>query len=712
MMRWNILLATAAFAAWAAVAENDFGEHRKLAYNRNDLVCDAGWGLWAVPLPMDYDGDGDLDLLVSSAGMPSPGLAWFENDGSGILRPARIIDRRQRRNVTVSYVANHVIVCEPGIAYRDFQQNGFSRPEPIPVPPPEHYDRDCQYRFADVDGDGRTDVIIGYSDWREYGWDDAYDPSGRWTGGPLHGYVGWARNEGTNEKPRYAPFQQFQTSKGPVDVYGTPSPNMVDWDRDGDTDLLCGSFLDSLTWFENIGPDPAAPVFAPGRPLEVDGQPLRLELEMLQVVAVDWDRDGDTDLVIGQEDGRVVLVENAGHDAGTLPRLKPPVFFRQRADKVKCGALATPDIVDWDGDGDMDLVSGNTAGFLEWIENLGGNPPRWETPVRLTAGGTVIRFQAGPNLSIQGPAEAKWGYTIPTVADWDGDGLPDILCNTIVGKIVWFRNMGTRQHPELAPAEPVHVAWPDEPPRPHWNWWNPEPGDLVVEWRTKLAVIDLNKDGLMDLVAVDHEGFLAWYERLGPEQRYALAPGRRIFHVADPETMGVRDGGGRPLSIDINGDGVNDLQQRSPSGDPLFLCSDRGRDRTVVRDARTIYLPENPVPFLSPPASEQSLLRANGGWAGRSGRRTLVMTDWDRDGRLDLIMNGVNVNLWRGTGEDGRQVFRDEGPMSDLVLSGHSTCPAVGDLDGDGVDELLIGAEDGFLYWFPPGTLKPETVKP
>ena len=51
---------------------------------------------------------------------------------------------------------------------------------------------------------------------------------------------------------------------------------------------------------------------------------------------------------------------------------------------------------------------------------------------------------AGPNGSIQGPAEAKWGYTTLSVADWDGDGLPDIVVNSIWGRVEWLRNVGTR----------------------------------------------------------------------------------------------------------------------------------------------------------------------------------------------------------------------------------------------------------------------------
>ena len=75
------------------------------------------------------------------------------------------------------------------------------------------------------------------------------------------------------------------------------------------------------------------------------------------------------------------------------------------------------------------------------------------------ADGRVIRFMAGPNGSIQGPCEAKWGYTTLSVADWDGDGLPDLIVNSIWGKVVWFKNVGTRRAPRLAAAQPIEVEW-------------------------------------------------------------------------------------------------------------------------------------------------------------------------------------------------------------------------------------------------------------
>src|SRR5690606_3017774 len=151
-----------------------------------------------------------------------------------------------------------------------------------------------------------------------------------------------------------------------------------------------------------------------GRRLMHDERPLAMDLEMIVPVALDWDGDGDIDLIVGDEDGRVAWVENTGRFADGVPQFLPPRYFQQQADELKFGALATPVGFDWDGDGDIDIISGNTAGHIGWFENLSGpgvETPRWAAPRLLEADGKVIRIQAGSNGSIQGPCEAKWGYT-------------------------------------------------------------------------------------------------------------------------------------------------------------------------------------------------------------------------------------------------------------------------------------------------------------
>ena len=114
---------------------------------------------------------------------------------------------------------------------------------------------------------------------------------------------------------------------------------------------------------------------------------------------------------------------------------------------------------------------------------------------------------AGPNGSIQGPAEAKWGYTTLNVADWDADGLPDIVFNSIWGRVQWLKNIGTRSAPKLAEPQPIEVEWPGAPPKPAWTWWTPVGKELATQWRTTPVLADWNNDGLLDLAMLDHEGF-------------------------------------------------------------------------------------------------------------------------------------------------------------------------------------------------------------
>ena len=650
----------------------------RLAHNNPGTLADLGVGLWAWPLPMDYNSDGLMDLVVVCTDKPYNGTWYFENSGQvdsqlklPIFKPAVLIGK-SAPSVGISYVTGKPIVtatasAKPagaeiynyrGNTFPDFLKSQFTKPTKLAVPEkiltePGNI-RQNQWQLVDFDGDGALDVSVGIDFWGDFGalngGEGAFNAKGEWTRGKLRGYVYIIRNTGTTEKPVYAAPFRLQAGGKDVDPFGMPSPCWGDFDGDGDLDLITGEFLDGFTFFENTGTR-TKPVYAAGRALLHAGLPLKMDLCMITPTAVDFDGDGDLDLVVGDEDGRVAFIEHTGKTVAGMPQFLAPRYFRQFAADVKFGALATPYAVDWDGDGDEDLISGNTAGYIGFIENLGGTPARWAAPVYLSAGGKLVREQAGPNGSIQGPAEPKWGYSILSVADWDGDGLPDIMTNGIWGKVVWYKNIGTRTAPRLAPGRPVELALPPGAPNPApaWNWWKPVANELISQWRTTPQMIDWNGDGLMDLVMSDPAGYLALYERKrAADGTLALSPAQRVFWSEGAS------------SFNSNG------------------------------------IPQN---------RESGLLRLNNGEFGRGGRRTFCFVDWDGDGKQDLMLNSApNTNFFRNLGRDaeGRTRFRDEGPVSTHVLAGHATKATY----LSATRQLLIGAEDGFFYQVPQPAAK------
>ncbi len=151
--------------------------------------------------------------------------------------------------------------------------------------------------------------------------------------------------------------------------------------------------------------------------------------------------------------------------------------------------------LDWEGDGDLDLILGSNGGalFLRLNEGTRSKPAFATESVKLEG--------ADGALAVPG------GHAIPTIADWDGDGLPDILSGTGNGGVVWFRNVGKKHAPAFAKAAFLLAANPagelSEPSAPG--------------QRTQVAVADHDGDGDLDLLVGDYNSGAYTKENRRPE---------------------------------------------------------------------------------------------------------------------------------------------------------------------------------------------------
>lgn len=187
----------------APVNQLDNNEFQILKYNNPGAITDLGVGLWAWPLPMDYDNDGDMDMVVSCPDKPYNGIYFFENkSGSShpvFEPPVRLAN--SLKDVQLSYINDKARILIPGYEIKNFSKTfGLDKQELFPVDSVlkdfKKKPRFNQWKLVDYDDDGDEDIVAGIDDWSDYGWDNAYDKEGKWTNGPLHGYLHLIENLG------------------------------------------------------------------------------------------------------------------------------------------------------------------------------------------------------------------------------------------------------------------------------------------------------------------------------------------------------------------------------------------------------------------------------------------------------------------------------------------------------------------------------------
>ncbi len=266
----------------------------------------------------------------------------------------------------------------------------------------------------------------------------------------------------------------LMSSGQPIDVEheGHAAPFVGDVDGDGRDDLLVGEFYTGrLRIYRNTGN---------GRDHTFDGFRLLLDGDRDGCVSpprgtfrpqlVDFDGDGDTDIIAGNLFGDVLLFERSKQDSFLPGR----VLTKPNGDRLRLGGSAMIFAVDWDADDDLDVVVGSHDGLF-LVQNQG----------------TRKSFEPAEREFIKAdgePVADRVPYLCPTVVDWDSDGLLDVLCGYRDGSVQWFRNLGTPAEPRLTRAGVLIPASEEVNDR----------GQMA-----RICVTDWNQDGHLDLVLGD-----------------------------------------------------------------------------------------------------------------------------------------------------------------------------------------------------------------
>ena len=359
MHRVAILIVTVGVIAPASPAARDGQGHGQnfVLVEEARLPLDpspAGTSTTDVDL-VDVDGDGDLDIYKAQgtdgfAGRPdqlliNDGDGHFVDESATRLPPENAnslkadfgdVDGDGDLDAIVANVGPELLLLNTGLGV--FIDGSVSR-----LPPPPFNildDLSADARFADVDGDGDLDILVS---------NEIPFPNG-----PPGAQDRLWINDGTGH------FSDQTATRLPAAIDQTAAMLPGDIDRDGDLDLVV----------LNRGPEKILVNSGAGFFSDETGDRFPVTADSTRAGGLaDLDRDGDLDLVTGNSraepaaiyfnDGRGVFV---AVDFGMTPR----------PDETIAGL----ELVDLDGDGDLDVYLSN-AGALVSGHGFVGGPDRY-----------------------------------------------------------------------------------------------------------------------------------------------------------------------------------------------------------------------------------------------------------------------------------------------------------------------------------------------
>jgi hypothetical protein len=221
----------------------------------------------------------------------------------------------------------------------------------------------------------------------------------------------------------------------------------VDLDNDGNRDILSGSYSrmgESMAGlFQVLWGQPGGQ-FKKAEPLRgTDGKELIIPVKgnpgqgedwinsiCTRPFAIDWDSDGDLDLVVGNFPGTFFLF--TGEGKGRFDPVPAQIMAGDKPLKIE-GPHSDPFVIDWDGDGDLDVLSGSSSGGAQWAENRAGKSKlpelqAFQTLIQATPQKALGQVQILREKDVKGPLSD----TRIWVDDFNADGKVDIFIGDLV----------------------------------------------------------------------------------------------------------------------------------------------------------------------------------------------------------------------------------------------------------------------------------------
>ena len=424
--------------------------------------------------------------------------------------------------------------------------------------------------------------------------------------------------------------------------------------------------------------------------LSVSGSPWVGGLNACQFGRMDLDGDGRKDLLVfDRHADRLLCFLNHGE------RGEIRYQFTRDYDKAFPTLHEWMILADYDGDGREDLFtySKGWAGIAVY-RNISTDG---EVAFDRVVYPYLTSWQGGGEVNILA-TEADY----PAIFDMDGDGDLDILTYGVLGTFLEkHRNLSVERFGSCDSLvfERTDLCWGKVAESEEDNLMYLDTclfGDGIVvnadAMRHRGATVtlrDLTGDGLLDLLLadVDYPG-LTLLVNGGNADNALMVSQTEAFPLQHPvqlRSMPV------PFFSDIDNDGVEDLLVSPFDPNPMACAG---------QESLWLYLNRGTNDHPDFQLYTKSFLQETMLDLGIGAYPVVV--DWDGDGLKDLMIGTIGEApraelCWlRNTGTLTAPSFRIE-PLSLKATPGIGLVPAVGDLDGDGRVELLLGTAEGRL---------------